>query len=166
MKTRYLLPNDTLQSADGDQVAIVGLVFKTLDLPLAVYSLEVARTECYFVGEAQVLRILAYAQENDGELPGSLQELTDLGLIPTNEVDYVDPEMNARVVCQYRPVPTTQFPGDLIIMIQSYDPTPSVFGYKHCVLRLDGAVYSCSEVSELIKKDNQLRRTLGLAPIP
>ncbi len=111
-------------------------------------------------------RILVYALKHDSKLPQSLQELNDFGLLSVADADFMEPERGVRVIRQYRPVPTTSLPADLIIMIESYDPPPGAPECRFNVLMLDGRVYACNELVEIIEKDSGIRRANGLVEFP
>lgn len=111
-------------------------------------------------------KILAYAHEHDNQLPQSLQEVIDLGLLPSIEVGLMEPGGNIRIAHQFRPLPTTNLPKGLVIMIERYDPSPGILGSKFNVLMLDGTVHACEDVAEILKRDNQTRRVNGLTVLP
>lgn len=112
-------------------------------------------------------RMLQYAAKHNAELPHSMAEMVDLGVIARSEVDFVESHREVHVVREYRPVPTTALPGDLLLVIERYEPPQEgVFSLRCGMLMLNGDVWHPKDLMEMLDKDSQLRAANGLSVLP
>lgn len=108
-------------------------------------------------------KLLEYAQAHEGRLPESFSAMQDEGLITPADVRPLDPCGRFDIKCQLRPLPRADLAGDLILVLETYEE--SYYG-KFNVLYLSGDVLAECKLGEVLRKDNDLRRSLGLAELP
>jgi hypothetical protein len=108
-------------------------------------------------------KLLEYAQAHEGRLPESFIAMQDEGLITPADVSPLDPYGRFDIKCQLRPLPRADLAGNLIMVLETYEE--SDYGTFN-VLYLSGDVLAESKLGEVLRKDNDLRRSLGLAELP
>ena len=106
-------------------------------------------------------RMRSYAEAHGGILPQSPEELLSAGIIPADKLRFRDHERGASVLRQLRPVPSIDFPGNLIIMIETYDP-PLEGGYVAQVLELGGAAIWVRDLRRELSEDDKRRLACSL----
>ena len=110
-------------------------------------------------------KMLARAQGHDGRVPGTVQEFVDLGLAPSPDVDYVSGDVRIRAIRSVRLVPSTEYPGKLIVLVERYEPPIPPLRDEATYVRLDGTVLCTRDLQRDLRKDNDLRRASELPEI-
>jgi hypothetical protein len=106
-------------------------------------------------------RVRAYARVNDGNLPSTTEEFLRLGLIAPGELTYDDLTQGVRIRRQVRPVPRTDYPRNLILILEVDEPYCGRIG----ILYLDGQAVLGRNLSLTLREDNALRIRVGLLPV-
>ncbi len=102
-------------------------------------------------------RLRTYAEQRAGNLPSDVEALIRAGVVARSELDFTDMNAQTRVRRAFRLVPTIALPGELIIVVETYDRYPDL---KLC-LRLDGSVIIFGK-GDTLDEDDRRREDLGL----
>ena len=109
-------------------------------------------------------RVRLYAERHRGELPQSMEAFVAAGLLRENELRVTDPQRGVLIVRHLRPIPAVSFPGDLVLIYETYHPSLEA-GTDGQILTLDWQVAWVTNLHEVLQRDARLRHSCELSAL-
>lgn len=107
-------------------------------------------------------RIHAYSKNHNGRFPSSPEAYISEGIISKSEMEFRDWLYGVLITRAIRPIPDNQFPHELILLVETYDPTRDF----SMILRLDGNAVIVHDLTGALISDNLLRTKCSLPAVP